>query len=93
MYLLKRPHRTLTENESTKPLLLTELEYPAASRRYIVGLKRSGIVEREDLNIWRRRCTGSGTRAKGVRDVSRMGRGFIQEVALSSTRSKELRRE
>ena len=51
------------------------------------------MVGRRECKIWRRRCAGSDETAERRRGVTRMGRGLIQEVTLSSMGSKELRRE
>ena len=54
-------------------LTLAVLTAPAASRIYIVGLKRSGMVGRRECEIWRRRCAGSDETAERRRGVTRMG--------------------
>ena len=59
----------------------------------MVGSKSSGIVDRVECKICRRRCAGSGAREKMMRGVASMCRGLIQEVTLSSAGSKDLRRE
>ena len=46
MHLLKRPHCLLTDEGSTTSFTLTALSAPAALRRYIVSVKRSGMVGR-----------------------------------------------
>ena len=49
----------------------------AASRSFIVGSNSSGMVGRGECNIGRKRCAGSGARARRIRGVTRMGLGLI----------------
>ena len=70
----------MTYKVSATPFPLTALTSPAASRSYIVGSKRSGLVGKGECEIWRRRCAGSGARAKRTRGVTRMVRGLIHVV-------------
>ena len=47
LYLLKRPNCPLIDEGLETLLSLAALGSPAASMRYIVGLKSSGVVRRE----------------------------------------------
>ena len=78
LHLIKRPHHTFTDKGLATPLPLMALVDPAASRSYIVGSKRSGVVGRVKGKIWRRRCTCSGVRGRRNRGVIRMGLGLIR---------------